>query len=161
MHPLEPLAPDEVRLAVSILRDTGKVTPTTRFVSLSLKEPPKAAVHSGKDAHRAAFAVLFDNATNSCFEAAVCLFHKKVILWKHVPGVQPSMTADEMIECEQAVLKSPEFQAALKKQYGITDTSLVKPYRRMASSRTCVSMARLTGWPACSARRVRAEACTS
>ena len=40
-------------------------------------------------------------------------------------------------------------------------TSLVKPYRRMASSRTCVSMARLTGSPACSARSVRAEACTS
>ncbi len=44
-HPLEPLTADEVRLAVSVLRDTGKVTPTTRFVSVSLKEPPKASVH--------------------------------------------------------------------------------------------------------------------
>jgi len=69
--------------------------------------------------------VLFDNGTNSCFETAVSLSEKKVLSWKHVPGVQPTMTADEMIECEQAVLKSPEFQAALKKQYGITDTSLV------------------------------------
>jgi primary-amine oxidase len=124
-HPLEPLTADEVRLAVSILRDTGKVTPTTRFVSVSLKEPKKEKVYAGQEAHRAAFAVLFDNATNSCFEAAMCLVHKKVITWNHVPGVQPTMTADEMIECEQAVLKSPEFQAALKKQYGITDTSLV------------------------------------
>ena len=125
MHPLEPLTADEVRLAVSILRDSGKVTPTTRFISLSLKEPPKATVHAGKETHRVAFAVLFDNATNSCFETAACLFHKKLISWKHVPGVQPTMTADEMIECEQAVLKSPEFQAALLKQYGIADTSLV------------------------------------
>ena len=100
MHPLEPLTADEVRLAVSILRDSGKVTPTTRFISLSLKEPPKATVHAGKETHRVAFAVLFDNATNSCFETAACLFHKKVISWKHVPGVQPTMTADEMIECD-------------------------------------------------------------
>ena len=125
-HPLEPLSADEVRLAASILRDSGKVTPTTRFISVSLKEPPKAAVHAGTGpSARSAFAVLFDNGTNSCFEAAVSLSEKKLLSWKHVPGVQPTMTADEMIECEQAVLQSPEFQAALKKQYGITDTSLV------------------------------------
>jgi primary-amine oxidase len=125
-HPLEPLTADEVRLAVSILRDTGKVTPATRFISLSLKEPQKAAVHAANSSSpRSAFAVLFDNGTNSCFEAAISLTEKKLLSWKHVPGVQPTMTADEMIECEQAVLKSPEFQAALKKQYGITDTSLV------------------------------------
>ena len=43
-HPLEPLTAAEVRLAVSILKDTGKITPTTRFVSVSLKEPPKELV---------------------------------------------------------------------------------------------------------------------
>ena len=50
-HPLAPLAKDEVILAVKILRDAGKVTPTTRFVSVSLKEPPKGFVHafSGTD----------------------------------------------------------------------------------------------------------------
>ena len=42
--------------------------------------------------------------------------------WKHVPGVQPTMTIDEQVECEQAVLASPEFKAALKKHYGIDDT---------------------------------------
>jgi Cu2+-containing amine oxidase len=30
-HPLEPLGEEEVRLAVKILKDSGKVTPTTRF----------------------------------------------------------------------------------------------------------------------------------
>ena len=35
------------------------------------------------------------------------------------------MTIDEQIECEQAVLASPEFKAALKKHYGIDDTQLV------------------------------------
>ena len=35
------------------------------------------------------------------------------------------MTIDEQIECEQAVLASGEFKAALKRHYGIDDTSLV------------------------------------
>jgi primary-amine oxidase len=35
------------------------------------------------------------------------------------------MTSDEQVECEQAVLASPEFRAALKRQYGIEDTRLV------------------------------------
>lgn len=132
-HPLEPLTAQEVKLAISILRDTGKVTPTTRFVSVSLKEPAKEIVHafaSGAqgargELRREAFAVLFDNGTNSCFETAVSLTDRKLLSWKHIPGVQPTMTSDEQVECEQAVLASPEFKAALKKQYGIEDTRLV------------------------------------
>jgi primary-amine oxidase len=127
-HPLEPLAKDEVILAVKILRDAGKVTPTTRFVSVSLKEPPKGFVHafSGTETcPREAAAVLFDNGTNACFETEVSLTERTVMSWKHIPGVQPTMTSDEQIECEQAVLASPEFKAALKRQYGIEDTRLV------------------------------------
>ena len=70
-HPLEPLTHEEVGLAVKILKGTGKVTPTTRFVSVSLKEPGKEFVHgfTGKEKFaREAAAVLFDNGTNSCFE---------------------------------------------------------------------------------------------
>src|SRR5262245_32365079 len=71
-HPLEPLDAAEVRHAVQLLRDTGKVTPTTRFISVSLKEPPKARVHAGDmNLPREAFAVLFDNGANSCYEATV------------------------------------------------------------------------------------------
>ena len=44
-HPLEPLSAAEVQQAVQLLKTNGKVTPTTRFVSVSLKEPPKEAVH--------------------------------------------------------------------------------------------------------------------
>ncbi|HWG45098.1 MAG TPA: primary-amine oxidase [Gemmataceae bacterium] len=126
-HPLEPLTADEIRLAVTLLRDSGKVTPTTRFVSVALKEPPKETVHrfTGGPIRREAFAVLFDNGTNSCHEATLSLTDRKMLAWKHVPGVQPTMTVDEQTECEQAVLASPEFKAALKKHYGIDDTSLV------------------------------------
>ena len=118
----------EVQLAVTILKDAGKVTPTTRFVSVSLKEPAKDFVHAftgSEPIRREAFAVLFDNGTNSCYETALSLTDRKLLSWKHIPGVQPTMTADEQVECEQAVLASPEFKAALKKHYGIDDTRLV------------------------------------
>ena len=127
-HPLEPLTAQEVQLAVTILKDAGKVTPTTRFVSVSLKEPDKAFVHAftGKESiKREAAAVLFDNGTNSCYETTLSLTDRKMLTWKHIPGAQPTMTSDEQVECEQAVLASPEFKAALKKQYGIEDTKLV------------------------------------
>jgi len=127
-HPLEPLTADEVKLAVTILRDSGKVMPTTRFVSVHLKEPAKEVVHRfrpGAPITREAFALLFDNGKNACYEVTLSLAERKITSWKHVPGVQPTMTSDEQVECEQAVLGSPEFKAALKKHYGIEDTSLV------------------------------------
>lgn len=127
-HPLEPLAAAEVQQAVAILKRAGKVTPTTRFVSISLKEPPKAQVHgwSGKeDLPREASVVLFDNGTNTAHHAALSLAKGEVLSFQSFPGKQPTMTIDEQIECEQAVLKSPAFKEALKKRYGINDTSLV------------------------------------
>jgi primary-amine oxidase len=127
-HPLEPLTASEVQLAVGLLKEHGKVTPTTRFVSVSLKEPSKDMVHgyTGKEpTRREASAVLFDNGTNSCYETSLSLTDRKILSWQHIPGVQPTMTTDEQIECEQAVLASPEFKAAMKKHYGSDDASLV------------------------------------
>ncbi|HLW66318.1 MAG TPA: primary-amine oxidase [Gemmataceae bacterium] len=127
-HPLEPLSRDEVQRVVAVLKENGKVTPTTRFVSVSLKEPAKEAVHSFTGNEKVAwqaFAVLFDNGTNSCYEATVSLDDNRLLAYRHIPGAQPTMTIDEQVECEQAVLASADFKAALKKHYGIEDTRLV------------------------------------
>jgi primary-amine oxidase len=128
LHPLEPLSAEEVKQAVNLLKSAGKVTPTTRFVSVSLKEPAKAQVHTftgSENIAREAFAVLFDNATNTAHEAALSLTAGKVLSFVSRTGVQPTMTIDEQVECEQAVLASAEFTAALKKHLGIDDTRLV------------------------------------
>ncbi|MCA9261240.1 MAG: hypothetical protein KDA61_18620, partial [Planctomycetales bacterium] len=126
-HPLEPLTAQEVARTTAILKAQDKVTSTTRFVSVSLKEPPKELIHAGGDPSppREAFVVLFDNAANSCYEATLSLATGELLAYRHVPGVQPTMTIDEQEECEQAVLQSPEFKAALQKHCGIDDTSLV------------------------------------
>lgn len=125
-HPLEPLSAAEVQQAVELLKAKGKVTPTTRFVSVSLKEPPKDVVFNGRNgAPREAFVLLFDNAVNTAHEATLSLTNRELLSFQSRTGVQPTMTIDEQVECEQAVLSSPEFKAALKKHYGIEDTSLV------------------------------------
>ena len=127
-HPLEPLTAEEVQEAVQLLHNAGKVTPTTRFVSVALKEPEKALVHKlngAVPASRVAAAVLFDNAANACYEATVSLTDEALLSWTHVPGVQPTMTIDEQVECEQAVLASPDFRAALERHTGVSDTGLV------------------------------------
>jgi primary-amine oxidase len=126
-HPLEPLSAAEIQQTVSVLRTSGKLNATTRVVSIMLKEPPKEAVHvpAGSAPLRQADAVLFDNGTNCCYEATVCLSSQSLKSWTHVPGLQPTMTIDEQVECEQAVLTSQEFKAALERHYGLSDTSLV------------------------------------
>jgi primary-amine oxidase len=68
--------------------------------------------------------VLFDNATNACYEATLDLKAAKLTRHVHIPGAQPTMSIDEQIECEQAVLSSPEVKAALKKHCGTDDVSL-------------------------------------
>ena len=127
-HPLEPLSAEEVRAAVGLLKRSGKVTPTTRFVSVALKEPHKSFVHGSiGDRLPRARRLPYCSTTppTACYEATLSLTDGVLLDWKHVPGVQPTMTIDEQVECEQAVLASPEFKAALKKHTGVDDTSLV------------------------------------
>jgi len=122
---------DEIKLAVDILRKHENVTSTTRFVSVQLKEPQKQFVHDFKGhdesttIHRQACAVLFDNKKNSCYEATLSLTDEEILTFEHIPGVQPTMTVDEQVECEQAVLHSAEFHQLVKKYYGIDDMSLI------------------------------------
>ena len=126
-HPLEPLSAAEVARAVAVLKQHGKVTPTTRFVSVSLHEPAKTWLQTSPPVSvpREAFLVLFDNGQNACYEAVVSLHDAQLLSYRHLPGVQPTMTIDEQVECEQAVLQNPEFQALLKEYYGLEDTRLV------------------------------------
>ncbi len=127
-HPLEPLSAAEVSRAVTVLAAAGKLAPTMRVVSVMLKEPSKVEVHAGtgwEALPREAAAVLFDNATNSCFEAELNLSAEAVTAFRHVPGVQPTMTIDEQVECERAVLNDAAFADAIKRHHGITDTALV------------------------------------
>ena len=127
IHPLEPLSKAEVATAVDAIRQDPRTTPTTRFVSVMLNEPPKYVVvnyEPGDRIEREAFVVLLDNATGQCVEAIASLTEHAVTSWRPLDGVQPAIMLDEFVECEEAVKRSPEFLEALRKR-GVDDVDLV------------------------------------
>jgi primary-amine oxidase len=129
LHPLEPLTSTEVQQAASLLQTVPGHGPNTRVISIMLHEPPKEVVYDWPNSDapdRKAAALCFDNAKNQAYTAILDLTRSAVIAIESAPpGAQPTMSIDEQIECEQAVLADPAFQAALQKHYGISDPSLV------------------------------------
>lgn len=131
-HPLDPLNVEEMQEAVALLRAGQKLSDKVRFMSAALREPTKdevRAYEAGTAPAREAHFILLDNADGQTYEAVVSLTKKRVMSWKHIPGVQPPIHIDEFIECENAVKASPEWQAALRKR-GITDfeNAIVDPW---------------------------------
>ena len=128
-HPLEPLSAAEIAIAVNVLKAQPVFTPTTRIVSIMLREPDKAGVIAWPEKQlneRHALAVLVDNGTNTAYSAELNLSASTLVHLQQAPaGSEPTLSMDEQIECEQAVLTSSEFAAKLKEHYGMTDPSLV------------------------------------
>jgi primary-amine oxidase len=128
-HPLEPLSPSEVQQAVELLRTLPGFTPKVRIISITLKEPSKSAVAAWPAvavSERRATAVLMNNEINRASTVLLDLAFNRIMHVQLAPvGAQPTLSTDEQIECEQAVLASEDFRAALECHYGITDTSLV------------------------------------
>jgi primary-amine oxidase len=128
-HPLEPLTAGEVAQAVELLRRLPIFTASTRVISISLREPDKLLVYDWPQpeaVEREAEAVLFDNTSNTAYVVTLNLTKGEVTAKITAPpGAQPTLSVDEQIECEQAVLASHEFRDALERHYGISDTSLV------------------------------------
>jgi primary-amine oxidase len=129
LHPLEPLAASEVMQAVSLLKTLPYFTPTMRIISIMLREPTKTAVYEWNETEqgvRSADATLFDNARNAAFTVWLDITANAIVEWQSAPeGAQPTLSIDEQVACEQAVLASELFHDALQRHYGISDTSLV------------------------------------
>ncbi|MGC9933823.1 primary-amine oxidase [Priestia aryabhattai] len=126
-HPLEPLTAEEISKAVSILKEQKNLSNSVRFAQVVLQEPLKETVLSYQEGDfiaREAFVILLDNKTEQTYEAVVSITEEKIILWEHIPGVQPGFMLDEFEECEQVVKNNPEYQEALLKR-GVKDPDLV------------------------------------
>ncbi len=127
-NPLDPLDPAEIQTAVEILRKDKRLPDSFRFVTVTLKEPPKEWIlqpRSESRCPREVFVILLDNAAGRGYEAVVDLGRRAVVRYDMLPeGVQPPIMIDEFGECEEAARRSPEFRAACRKR-GIEDLSLV------------------------------------
>lgn len=127
LHPLDSLSAEEFRRTAEILRREGPVTDGWRFISIELKEPPKADVkawRSGQTISRKAFAVLLNRTENKTYEATVDLASGAVDSVEHIPGVQPNFTLDEFHEIDEAMRKHPDVIAALA-EWGFPDVNLI------------------------------------
>src|SRR5262245_21685537 len=102
LHPLEPLSSTEVERALAILRELPEFTPSTRVISVMLKEPPKALVYNWPDVEapdREAEATLHDNGRNACFHINLNLKTGASTPARYAPpGSQPTMSSDEQVE---------------------------------------------------------------
>jgi primary-amine oxidase len=129
LHPLTPLSAMEVERAVGLLGEVPGYGAMTRVISVMLQEPAKALVHAwpaGGESERRAEVVLHDNGRNACFHAVLNLTAGRVErVWDAPAGAQPTMSVDEQVECERAVLASAAFREALERHYGPTDPALV------------------------------------
>ena len=128
-HPLEPLTTSEITATVNLLRSSKNLPDKIRFISVALKEPAKDVVKSYSQTgsytpKRESFTVLYNPEAREVYEAVVNITDPAITSWKTIKGVQPTLSIDEQMECEQAVLNSPLFKEAVK-EYGITDTSLI------------------------------------
>lgn len=108
--PLEPLSADEVQVALVLIRASPVFTPSTRVISIMLKEPPKSIVHewsNGPASDRHAIVVLSIAAPMASM-VVVNLTRDELVSIEQAPsGSKPTLSIDEQIECEQAVSHVP------------------------------------------------------
>ncbi|HET9915859.1 MAG TPA: primary-amine oxidase [Candidatus Binatia bacterium] len=127
-HPLDPLGKDEIATVVATLKAENRATESSRFFTLVLHEPPKAEVLNFKPGaafRREAFVVVFERTANRTFEAIVDISAKKVVAWKEIKNVQPSMVPEDFALATSIANSDPQWQAALRKR-GITDYANVQ-----------------------------------
>jgi primary-amine oxidase len=122
-HPLDALTAEEIRAAVSILRQARDLTDDHRFAMVALHEPAKERVlahRPGDPVEREVLLVVYERGTNSTYETVVSLGEGVVRSWEHVPGVQPMVMLEEFDEAERLVRESAAFQEAVQRR-GISD----------------------------------------
>lgn len=127
-HPLDPLSAQEIEATGKILQAAGKISETSRFKFIHLKEPPKEEVlvyRRGDPIKRQAFAVVYDWASNTTTEAIVDLSRKALVSWRAIPKAQPGLLQDDHRLTEEIVRGDSRWRAAMFKR-GITNLSAVK-----------------------------------
>src|SRR5947199_5292133 len=118
-HPLTPLSADEIRFVSSIITEDGRAATSMRFISITLKEPPKQLVLApAADGvpEREAFVVLRAPSERATHEVVVSLTHGKIKSWRQVPGAQPALSPGEFLKCKDAVRDDPRWRSAIRRR---------------------------------------------
>lgn len=122
-HPLDPLTPDEIRVAAEIARADARFA-RAQFASILLNEPSKADViawRPGTTLPRQARLVVM--TSGSLFEVVVDLTARRLVSGVERKGVESPVMLSEF-EIAKVVWSHPEFRAALAKR-GVSDPEKV------------------------------------
>src|SRR6516225_9505947 len=116
-HPLDSLSGEEIRTAISVLRDAGDIDAATRFARVDLDEPLKVDILAwkpGKPFVRKAFIVARRDRT--VYEAVVDLGTRNVERWNAIPNVQSALITEELQDAGRIARADPGWQAAMRKR---------------------------------------------
>ena len=126
-HPLDPLTETEIELTTEILEDTKDLDEAFGFYSYQPVEPSKAQLEDWDEdtpVERAVSAVLRNYEEKETYEATVSLAERELTSWEHVPGAYPHIIGQDVLDAEEAVRQSEEFQEAARKR-GVENFDLV------------------------------------
>ena len=128
VHPYDPLSAREITIAVEAVRSRRRELADPRFPIVRTDAPAKQAVRQWDPTSQpamAAFLVVYDRADATTYEARVDLSTGEITDWSHIPGVQPSIMIEEILELEAIVKKDPAAVAALAR-HGVHDLDLLQ-----------------------------------
>jgi primary-amine oxidase len=123
-HPLDALSAGEYWTVFEVMKATGKLTDTSRYASVNLKEPPKNEVLAWKDGapfRREALAVIKDGAET--YEAVVDIAARKLSSWRKIDA-QANITPEDMEAVGELVKQNADWKEAMKRR-GIVDYETV------------------------------------
>ena len=127
-HPLDPLSKEEITRTVAVLKTSGKVSDSSRFPIIVLREPPKDEVLNfklGGSMRREAFVVIYERASNTTSEVVVDLNNKSILSWQVMPGVQPAVMFEEFFLVPDIVRADPRWRSVL---YRASLSEMFVPY---------------------------------
>jgi primary-amine oxidase len=127
-HPLEPLTADEILRSVKTVRDTGRLDDAARFATITLEDPPKAALSSRQPADpvvRRVRLVIVPGPESTVIEAVVALPAAEIISWELRSGVRPALLFEESVRAINALKADPAWQKAMRLR-GISDFAKVQ-----------------------------------
>ncbi|HEX3842250.1 MAG TPA: primary-amine oxidase [Acidimicrobiales bacterium] len=127
-HPLEPLTADEIRTAVKIVRESGRLDEGARFATITLEDPPKAklaAYRAGDPVERRVSLVIVPGPESTVIEAVVAFPTAEIASWEVRSDVRPALLFEEAMRSIDALKADPDWRRAMRLR-GITDFEKVQ-----------------------------------
>ena len=122
LHPLEPLAAEEVGRQFDPEGGEG-ARRRPRASSSSACTSRQGRRPGGRAGLARGVRRPLREAERKTYEAVVSLTDRSVVSFEHIEGVQPPITAEEFMACEELVQSDPQWQAAMRLR-GVEDFSL-------------------------------------